>query len=226
MAWSPHRPIVRSRLPAARRSRQRICGCTSMLIRGRFAPDSIGRAMFTISRGRVDDRFVVSMTPSRRPRRTGSPGRRGPATTQAASTRLISSSHAFSRKMCLRRVLQLAARSGGKAISRRCDAVGNTLDRHRHERLDPAPERSQSTEGRPGASSDRRAGGRRRWGLILEEILRGPKDDAQFRRARDAPLSDFTYLEMRCGRRSLFAPSLMPARSARARGLQRSASQM
>jgi len=33
-------------------------------------------------------------------------------------------------------------------------------------------------------------------GIILEEILRGLKGDAQFRRARDLLLSDFTYLEM------------------------------
>ena len=33
-------------------------------------------------------------------------------------------------------------------------------------------------------------------GIILEEILRGLKSDAQFRRVRDLLLSDFTYLEM------------------------------
>jgi predicted nucleic acid-binding protein len=32
-------------------------------------------------------------------------------------------------------------------------------------------------------------------GIILEEILRGLKSDAQFRRVRDLLLSDFTYLE-------------------------------
>ena len=34
-------------------------------------------------------------------------------------------------------------------------------------------------------------------GIILEEILRGLRSDAQFRRVRDLLLSDFTYLEMR-----------------------------
>ncbi len=33
-------------------------------------------------------------------------------------------------------------------------------------------------------------------GIVLEEILRGLKSDAQFRRVRDLLLSDFTYLEM------------------------------
>ena len=32
--------------------------------------------------------------------------------------------------------------------------------------------------------------------IVLEEILRGLKSDAQFRRVRDLLLSDFTYLEM------------------------------
>ena len=34
-------------------------------------------------------------------------------------------------------------------------------------------------------------------GVILEEILRGLRSDAQFRRVRDLLLSDFTYLEMK-----------------------------
>lgn len=34
-------------------------------------------------------------------------------------------------------------------------------------------------------------------GIILEEILRGLKSDAQFCRVRDLLLGDFTYLEMR-----------------------------
>jgi predicted nucleic acid-binding protein len=34
-------------------------------------------------------------------------------------------------------------------------------------------------------------------GIILEEILRGLRNDAQFRRVRDILLSDFAYLEMR-----------------------------
>ena len=33
-------------------------------------------------------------------------------------------------------------------------------------------------------------------GIILEEILRGLRSDAQFRRVRDLLLSDFTYLEV------------------------------
>jgi len=33
-------------------------------------------------------------------------------------------------------------------------------------------------------------------GIILEEILRGLRNDGQFRRVRDRLLSDFTYLEM------------------------------
>ena len=33
-------------------------------------------------------------------------------------------------------------------------------------------------------------------GIVLEEILRGLRSDAQFRRVRDLLLSDFTYLEM------------------------------
>lgn len=33
-------------------------------------------------------------------------------------------------------------------------------------------------------------------GIILEEILRGLRNDAQFRQVRDRLLSDFTYLEM------------------------------
>ena len=41
-------------------------------------------------------------------------------------------------------------------------------------------------------------------GIILEEILRGLKNDAQFRRVRDLLLSDFTYLDMR---QSLFIRS-------------------
>ena len=43
MAWSTYRLIVGSRVTATRRSRWLICGSTSMLIRGRVAPDSIGR---------------------------------------------------------------------------------------------------------------------------------------------------------------------------------------
>jgi predicted nucleic acid-binding protein len=34
-------------------------------------------------------------------------------------------------------------------------------------------------------------------GIVLEEILRGLRNDAHFRRVRDLLLSDFTYLEMR-----------------------------
>ncbi len=34
-------------------------------------------------------------------------------------------------------------------------------------------------------------------GTVLEEILRGLKSDAQFRRVRDLLLSDFTYIETR-----------------------------
>ena len=33
-------------------------------------------------------------------------------------------------------------------------------------------------------------------GIVLEEILRGLRRDAQFRRVRDLLLSDFTYLEL------------------------------
>jgi predicted nucleic acid-binding protein len=33
-------------------------------------------------------------------------------------------------------------------------------------------------------------------GIILEEILRGLRNDGQFRRVRDRLLSDFTYIEM------------------------------
>jgi predicted nucleic acid-binding protein len=33
-------------------------------------------------------------------------------------------------------------------------------------------------------------------GIVLEEILRGLRNDAQFRRIRDLLLGDFTYLEM------------------------------
>lgn len=34
-------------------------------------------------------------------------------------------------------------------------------------------------------------------GIVLEEILRGLRNDSHFRRVRDILLSDFTYLEMR-----------------------------
>ena len=52
-------------------------------------------------------------------------------------------------------------------------------------------------------------------GIILEEILRGLKNDAQFRRVRDVLLSDFTYLEMR---QSLFIHSAEIYRVLRKRG--------
>ena len=52
-------------------------------------------------------------------------------------------------------------------------------------------------------------------GIILEEILRGLRSDAQFRRVRDLLLSDFTYLEMR---QSLFIQSAEIYRSLRKRG--------
>ena len=52
-------------------------------------------------------------------------------------------------------------------------------------------------------------------GIILEEILRGLKNDAQFRRVRDLLLSDFTYLEMR---QSLFLQSAEIYRVLRKRG--------
>lgn len=51
-------------------------------------------------------------------------------------------------------------------------------------------------------------------GIILEEILRGLKSDAQFRRIRDLLLSDFTYLEMR---RPLFIRSAEIYRTLRRR---------
>jgi predicted nucleic acid-binding protein len=52
-------------------------------------------------------------------------------------------------------------------------------------------------------------------GIILEEILRGLKNDAQFRRVRDLLLSDFTYLEMR---QPLFIHSAEIYRTLRKRG--------
>ncbi len=52
-------------------------------------------------------------------------------------------------------------------------------------------------------------------GIILEEILRGLKRDAQFRRVRDLLLSDFTYLEMR---QPLFIHSAEIYRTLRKRG--------
>jgi hypothetical protein len=52
-------------------------------------------------------------------------------------------------------------------------------------------------------------------GIILEEILRGLKNDVQFRRVRDLLVSDFTYLEMR---QSLFLQSAGIYRVLRKRG--------
>ncbi len=52
-------------------------------------------------------------------------------------------------------------------------------------------------------------------GIILEEILRGLKNDAQFRRVRDLLLTDFTYLEMR---QPLFIHSAEIYRTLRRRG--------
>jgi predicted nucleic acid-binding protein len=52
-------------------------------------------------------------------------------------------------------------------------------------------------------------------GVILEEILRGLRRDAQFRRVRDLLLSDFTYLEMK---QSLFIHSAEIFRALRKKG--------
>lgn len=52
-------------------------------------------------------------------------------------------------------------------------------------------------------------------GIILEEILRCLRSDAQFRRVRDLLLSDFTYLEMR---QPLFVHSAEIFRTLRKKG--------
>jgi len=52
-------------------------------------------------------------------------------------------------------------------------------------------------------------------GIVLEEILRGLKNDSPFRRVRDHLLGDFTYLEMR---QSLFVRSAEIYRALRKRG--------
>ena len=52
-------------------------------------------------------------------------------------------------------------------------------------------------------------------GIVLEEILRGLKNDSQFRRVRDLLLSDFTYLEMR---QTLFVQAAEIYRALRKKG--------
>ena len=52
-------------------------------------------------------------------------------------------------------------------------------------------------------------------GIILEEILRGLRNDAQFRQVRDRLLSDFTYLEMT---QALFVRSAEIYRTLRKKG--------